>query len=281
MTGKQDLLYIVYLLKHSPSAIVGLFLILVIVCIAIFAPLIATHNPYKIDISNGLQSISRKHLFGTDVLGRDIFSRVIYGSRISLRIAFLAVSIATVTGTLVGAVSGYIGGTTDIIVMRIVDVFLSIPTFVLAMVGAAVLGPSINNLMLALCLVLWTWYARIARGEVLKIKNTRFILAVQALGASHLRILIYHLLPNSIAPIIVQATVQLGYVVLTSAGLSFLGIGAQPPAPSWGLMVSSGRYYLPDHWEMVTFPGLAIFCLVMGFMLVGDTVRDIVSREIV
>jgi len=281
MTGKQDLLYIVYLLKHSSSAIVGLFLILVIVCIAIFAPLIATHNPYKIDISNGLQSISRKHLFGTDVLGRDIFSRVIYGSRISLRIAFLAVSIATVTGTLVGAVSGYIGGTTDIIVMRIVDVFLSIPTFVLAMVGAAVLGPSINNLMLALCLVLWTWYARIARGEVLKIKNTRFILAVQALGASHLRILIYHLLPNSIAPIIVQATVQLGYVVLTSAGLSFLGIGAQPPAPSWGLMVSSGRYYLPDHWEMVTFPGLAIFCLVMGFMLVGDTVRDIVSREIV
>jgi len=190
------------------------------------------------------------------------------------------VSIAATSGTLLGVISGYYGGMIDMIIMRIVDVFLAIPTFILAMVAAASLGPSITNVMLALSIIWWTWYARIVRGEVLKLKSMYFILAQKSLGARSSRIIFHHLIPNCAGPIIVQTTLQLGFAILTSAGLSFLGLGAQPPAPSWGLMVSDGRQYLPGYWWMATFPGTAIFLLVMGFLLLGDTIRDVLEREV-
>jgi len=277
---KERLRYVGYVIKRSPLSIIGVFLIILIICIAIFAPLIAPYSPYKIDMSNTLRPPSAKHWLGTDSLGRDVFSRVVYGSRISLKIAFVVVSIAATSGTLLGVISGYYGGMIDMIIMRIVDVFLAIPTFILAMVAAASLGPSITNVMLALSIIWWTWYARIVRGEVLKLKSMYFILAQKSLGAKSFRIILHHLIPNCMGPIIVQTTLQLGFAILTSAGLSFLGLGAQPPAPSWGLMVSDGRQYLPGYWWMATFPGTAIFLLVMGFLLLGDTIRDVLEREV-
>jgi len=277
---KERLKYVGYVIKRSPLSIIGVFLIILIICIAIFAPLIAPYSPYKIDMSNTLRPPSAKHWLGTDSLGRDVFSRVVYGSRISLKIAFVVVSIAATSGTLLGVISGYYGGMIDMIIMRIVDVFLAIPTFILAMVAAASLGPSITNVMLALSIIWWTWYARIVRGEVLKLKSMYFILAQKSLGARSSRIIFHHLIPNCVGPIIVQTTLQLGFAILTSAGLSFLGLGAQPPAPSWGLMVSDGRQYLPGYWWMAAFPGTAIFLLVMGFLLLGDTIRDVLEREV-
>jgi len=279
---KQDTFtrYAWYIIKRSPLAVLGILLILMIVVPAIFAPWIAPYDPQKIDFSRAFQPPSLRHLCGTDDLGRDIFSRIVYGARVSLKVAFVVVSIAATAGTILGLVSGYFGGIVDMFIMRLVDVFLAVPSFVLAMVGAAALGPSVTNVMLALSMVWWTWYARIVRGEVLKLKGTNLMLALQSIGAKTPRILFRHLLPNCVGPIAVQTTLQLGYAVLTSAALSFLGLGAQPPTPSWGLMVSVGRQYLPASWWMVTFPGMAIFILVAGFILLGDTVRDVLSRDI-
>lgn len=269
-----------YIIRRSPLAIVGILLILMVLVLAIFAPAIAPYNPQKINILESFEAPSLKHLFGTDDLGRDIFSRVVYGSRVSLKIAFIVVSISATLGTLLGLISGYFGGFVDMAIMRLVDVFLAVPTFILAMVGAAILGPSITNVMLAMSVVWWTWHARIVRGETLKLKNTAFMLSLRSMGARTPRILFRHLLPNCIGPIAVQTTLQLGLAVLTSSGLSFLGLGAQPPTPAWGLMVSIGRQYLPSDWWMITFPGLMIFLLVAGFILLGDTIRDVVSRDI-
>ena len=269
-----------YIVRRSPLAVVGTFLILMIIVLAIFAPIIAPYSPQKINFADSFQSPSLKHLFGTDDLGRDIFSRVVYGSRVSLKIAFVVVSISATLGTLLGLISGYFGGFIDMAIMRLVDVFLAVPTFILAMVGAAALGPSVTNVMLAMSIVWWTWHARIVRGETLKLKNTDYMLSLRSMGARTPRILFKHLLPNCIGPIAVQTTLQLGLAVLTSSGLSFLGLGAQPPTPAWGLMVSIGRQYLPSDWWMITFPGLMIFLLVAGFILLGDTIRDVVSRDI-
>jgi peptide/nickel transport system permease protein len=269
-----------YIVKKSPLSLVGVLIIIVIMVFAIFAPWIAPYNPQKIDLSQAFRPPSVRHLCGTDDLGRDIFSRIVYGARISLEIAFTVVSIAAVVGTVLGLISGYFGGTVDMVIMRVVDAFLAMPSLLLAMVGVAALGPSVFNTMLALSLVFWTWYARIVRGEVLRLRNTPLMTSLHSMGAGASRILFRHLLPNCIGPIAVQSTLQLGYAVLTSAALSFLGLGAQPPTPAWGLMVSTGRKYLPDSWWMITFPGLMIFLLVMGFILLGDTIRDVVSRDI-
>ena len=269
-----------YIVKKSPLSLVGVLIIIVIMVFAIFAPWITPYNPQKIDLSQAFRPPSVRHLCGTDDLGRDIFSRIVYGARISLEIAFTVVSIAAVVGTVLGLISGYFGGTVDMVIMRVVDVFLAMPSLLLAMVGVAALGPSVFNTMLALSLVFWTWYARIVRGEVLRLRNTPLMTSLHSMGAGASRILFHHLLPNCIGPIAVQSTLQLGYAVLTSAALSFLGLGAQPPTPAWGLMVSTGRKYLPDSWWMITFPGLMIFLLVMGFILLGDTIRDVVSRDI-
>ena len=279
---KRDALWrrALYIVRRSPLAIVGLALILLIAVMAIFAPWIAPYNPERVDLSQSFQPPSPKHLCGTDDMGQDIFSRIVYGSRVSLMVAFVVVGIASTVGTLLGLISGFFGGVVDMVVMRIVDAFLAVPSFVLAMVSAAALGPSIVNVMLALSIVWWTWHARIVRGEVLKLRSTEFMTSLRSMGAGTPRILFRHLLPNCVGPIAVQTTLQLGFAVLTSAGLSFLGLGAQPPTPEWGLMVSVGRQYLPASWWMITFPGLMIFLLVMGFILLGDTIRDVVSRDI-
>ena len=280
--GKREgrLAYTLYIIRSSPLSVLGLALVSIIVIFALFSPFIATHDPLKIEFDQSFQPPSAQNWFGTDDLGRDVFSRIVYGARISLKIAFVVVSLAAVFGTTMGMVSGYLGGITDTVIMRIVDTFLAIPTFILAMVAAAALGPSLTNVMLALAMTWWTWYARIVRGEVLKLKTLTFITAERSLGARLPRILFRHLLPNCVGPIAVQTTLQLGYAVLTSAGLSFLGLGAQPPSPAWGLMIATGRQYLPDQWWMTTFPGMMIFLLVMGFILIGDTIRDVLSRDI-
>ncbi len=272
--------YAWYIVRSSPLSLLGIILVTFIIILALFSPWIATHDPYFIDFEKSFQPPSPAHWFGTDDLGRDVFSRIVYGSRISLKIAFVVVSLAATFGTALGMFSGYVGGLIDLILMRIVDTFLAIPAFILAMVATAALGPSLTNVMLALALTWWTWYARIVRGEVLRLKNLTFITAEESLGARLPRILFRHLLPNCVGPVAVQTTLQLGLTVLVSAALSFLGLGAQPPMPAWGLMIATGRQYLPDQWWMTTFPGMMIFLLVMGFILIGDTIRDVLSRDI-
>jgi len=269
-----------YQIRRSPLAILGIFIVLTVILTAIFAPYIAPHpdQVYKINPENKLQPPSREHLFGTDHVGRDVFSRVIFGSRISLKIAIVVVSLATLLGTIVGLIAGFFSGIIESIIMRITDGFLSFPPLILALSIQAALGPSVANIMIALPIVWWTWYARIVRGQVLAIKEESYIESARAMGASNFRIMFHHILPNCLGPIIIQSTLQMGYAVLTTAGLGFLGVGAQEPLPEWGLIVSSGRIYISFAWWMATFAGIAIFWMVLGFCLLGDAVRDIFER---
>ncbi len=272
--------YAVYALLRSPTALIGATLVLVIIVMAAFAPLIAPYDPNRLNMASRLNGPSAEHIFGTDNVGRDLFSRVVYGSRTALVITFVVVTVAGVIGTCLGAVAGYFGGAPDVFLMRLVDIFLSVPPLLFALVAVAALGPSLYNMMLGLSIGWWTWHARIVRGEVLRLKETRFILAARALGASPLRIILRHLIPNVAGPIIVQTTEQSGLVVLTAASLSFLGLGPRPPTPDWGYMVAVGRTYLPTYWWMSTFPGLMVVILVLGFLLLGDYLRDYLAREI-
>lgn len=272
--------YALHVLRRSPLSIVGVTLVGIVLCSAAFAPLIAPYGPYQVNIQERLQPPSLKHIAGTDDLGRDIFSRIVYGSRISLLVAASVVAISGTIGILVGSVTGYFGGIPDMILMRITDGFLAIPSFILAMVAVAALGPSLLNTILALGVVWWTWYARIIRGAVLKLKTSDFILIERAMGARRARILFRHIIPNCMGPIVVQSSLQAGLAILTSAGLSFLGLGAQAPLPEWGLMVAAGRAHVPARWWFVTFPGLAILLLVAGFILLGDGIRDVFEREV-
>lgn len=272
--------YTLYALKRSPLSLIGILLVSIIVVVAIFAPWIAPYNPYKIVMSERNQPPSCQHVAGTDSLGRDVFSRVVHGSRISLQIAAIVVSISITVGVILGALAGFYGGILDMIIMRVTDGFLAIPTFVLALVAAAVLGPSLTNVVWAISLGMWTWNARIVRAAVLGIRSSEFILIQKALGSPSMRIIAKHVIPNCVGPIFVQASLQFGLTILTSAGLSFLGVGVQPPLPDWGLMVADGRQYLPVYWWLVTFPGIGIFFLVTGFLLLGDGLRDVIEREI-
>ncbi|MFQ5821415.1 MAG: ABC transporter permease [Candidatus Heimdallarchaeota archaeon] len=221
-----------------------------------------------------------ENLFGIDDLGRDVFSRVLYGARISLRIAVIATTFACIVGVVVGIVSGYFGGKIDDLLMRITDMFLAFPALILAMAISASLGRGINNVMIAMAVVIWPRYARLARGEALVHKQKEYIEAIRALGANPWRIIFLHLLPLCISPIIVQMTLNMGNVILTAAGLGFIGFGAQPPSPEWGLMVADGRQYIQDQWFISTFPGLAILIVVLGFNLLGDGLRDILDPKL-
>lgn len=263
----------------SPLTVLGLFIVLVIVISAAFAPLIATHSPTEVDLLSKLEAPSAEHYFGTDEVGRDIFSRIIYGTRISLRIGLLVVLIAFPIGTILGAIAGYAGGRIDQVIMRITDVFLSFPGIILAMSIAAALGPSIENVMLALAATWWPWYTRIVRSSVLSIKHSEFIEASRALGANPFQILFKEVIPNSIAPATIQASLDLGFVILSAAGLSFIGLGAQPPSPEWGAMLSNSREILREAWWAATFPGLAILLTVLGFNLLGDGLNDILDPK--
>lgn len=267
-------------MRRSRLAVVGALITGALLLVAALAPWIAPYSPTKLNLAERLLPPSGRHPFGTDDAGRDILSRVIYGSRITLRICLLVVGLTLVIGTLLGLLSGYLGGWMDELVMRVSDVFLAFPALILAMAIAAALGPSLENAIVAMVAIWWPRYARVTRGQVLAIREIDYVAAARAVGASPFRIMLRHVLPNCISPLVVQATLDLGEVVLTAATLSFIGFGAQPPTPEWGAMVSVGRNYLRDQWWYATFPGLAILITVMGFNLLGDAVRDILDPRL-
>jgi peptide/nickel transport system permease protein len=256
-------------LKRNRAATVGGIVVLLFVVIAILAPLISPYPPNEGDLTKRLNPPNREHLLGTDPLGRDLLSRVIYGARISLQIQVVAVCIAMVIGTLLGMVGGYYGGKLDHLIMRLMDILLAFPGIIIA-----VLGPGLANLMLAAGIYSVPQFARIVRGSVLSLKEKEFIEAARAVGENDLDILFRYLLPNSIAPIIIQTTLRMATVLLTASGLSFLGLGVQPPTAEWGAMLSNARAYLITAPHVATVPGLAIMLVVMGFNLFGDGLRD-------
>lgn len=247
---------------------------------AIGAPLLSPYDPVKIDTSALLLPPSLAHPFGTDNLGRDLLSRVFYGGQVSLFAGLSVVGMASVLGTLLGTFSGYIGGRIDELVMRTGDMFLSFPSLVLAMAIVAALGPGLNNALVAMAIVWWPSYARLVRGQVLSVRETAYIEAARSLGASHVRIVLGHILPNSLAPILIQMTSDVGRAILTTASLSFVGLGARPPSPEWGALIAGGRQFILDQWWYPTFPGLAIFVTVLGFGLLGDGLRDVLDPRL-
>lgn len=275
--NSQQLSFAIYSIKKSPMALCGIVMIALVFITSVFAPYLAPHpeQVYDVKIVERLQPPSKHHPFGTDDHGRDILSRMIFGSRISFYGAIIVAFFASLIGSTLGLISGYYGGIIGNTIMRITDAFLAFPPLVLALCIQAALGPSVSNTMVALILVFWTWYARIVRGQVLSIKEELYIESARTTGVRNLRMMFRHILPNCLGPIIVQGTLQMGYSVIAMAGLGFLGIGAQEPTPEWGLMVATGRAFLPDWWWISTFPGFAIFWLVLGFCLLGDALTDI------
>ena len=267
----KDLLRIFY---KNKMAVAGFIIILAMVIIAIFAPLIATHAPESQDLAIRFQSPSSEHFFGTDNFGRDIFSNVVYGARISLFIGLVATIISVIIGTIIGAVAGFFGGAVDNVMMRLVDIILSIPSLILAIAISAVLGTGIRNLILAVSLSSITNYARIVRASVLSVKEKEYVEAAKIGGASNFRLIFRHILPNCTGPIIVQATLGVGTAILQAASLSFIGLGVQPPTPEWGGMLSQGRSYIRDYPHMTIFPGLAIALTIFSLNLFGDGLSD-------
>ncbi len=261
-------------LKRNRAAILGGIIVLLFVATAILAPWLSPYHPNEGDLTKRLKAPDREHLLGTDPLGRDILSRVIYGARISLQIQIVAVVIAMFVGTILGMVGGYYGGTFDNLIMRLMDILLAFPGIFLAIAIIAVLGPGLTNLMLAAGIYSIPQFARIVRGSVLSLKEKEFVEAARAVGEKDFNILFRYLLPNSMAPIIVQTTLRMATVLLTASGLSFLGLGVQPPTPEWGAMLSNARAYLITAPHVATVPGLAIMMVVMGFNLFGDGLRD-------
>ncbi|RLK02813.1 ABC transporter permease [Ruegeria conchae] len=262
-------------LRSNSMAMVGLAILVILVLTAVFAPIIAPQDPFVQDLSSRLLPIGAEgHLLGTDSLGRDILSRLIYGARITLYIVALVALIAPVAGLLVGTVAGYAGGWADVILMRITDIFLAFPRLVLALAFVAALGAGIENAVLAISLTAWPPYARMARAETLTIRSTDYINAIRLQGAGPLRIITRHIWPLCISSLIVRVTLDMAGIILAAAGLGFLGLGAQPPSPEWGAMISEGRRFILDHWWVATVPGLAIFTVSLAFNLLGDGLRD-------
>ncbi len=264
---------VIYFLKRNHLALVGLLIIVFWIIVTLAAPLLVPYEPLKQDIVNRLQSPSLTHLCGTDQLGRDVLSRVMYGGRISLPAALAVVILAGTVGTVVGATAGFLGGPVEELFMRITDVFMAFPTIILAMAIAAALGPNVSNAVVAMVVVWWPNYARIVRSLVLTVKENEYVAASRAVGAAEMRVLWRVVLPNSFAPVLVMGTLDLGNAILVFAGLSFLGLGAEPSTPEWGRMISDGMAFF-DQWWMSAFPGLAIFTIVMAFNFVGDGLRD-------
>lgn len=252
----------------------GLLLTLLLVIGALAAPLLAPHDPNLQDTARRLEAPSQAHPLGLDDLGRDVLSRIVYGSRVSLRVGFSVVLLASLIGVTLGAIAGYFGGAADVIVMRICDILLSFPGILLAIALVAVLGPSLNNVILALVITAWVGYARLVRGQVLKVREMEYVTAAKAMGARSPRVIILHVLPNVINPVIVMATLGLAGAILSEAALSFLGLGVQPPTPSWGAMLTSGRRYLGLANHLAIFPGAAIMLAVMGLNFLGDGLID-------
>jgi len=266
--------------RKNKTAMIGLFVMALLVFTAVFADFIAPADPVALDLNNTLSPPTWRNIMGTDDFGRDIFSRIVFGTRTSLQIGFTAVGVGLVLGLLLGSVSGFYGGTPDNVLMRFIDILISIPGILLAIAIVAALGPGMINVMIAVGLASIPGYTRITRAAVLTIREREFVEAARAIGGSDLRIITRHVLPNCLAPIIVQATLGLSGAILSAAGLSFLGLGIQPPDPEWGFMLSDGRRWMRDHWHMVTFPGLAIVTVVLAINLVGDGLRDALDPKL-
>jgi peptide/nickel transport system permease protein len=258
----------------NPLNLVALALIALFALCALLAPVFAPYDPLAQELGSRLRPPSAEHWLGTDSLGRDIASRILYGARISLIIGVVVVASAGVVGTAIGLVAGYAGGLVDEALMRLTEVFLAFPALILAMAIAGALGPSLTNAIIAIAAVTWAVYARLVRGQILSLRRREFVEAARAIGASRTRIVLRHLLPNALAPIMIQASFDLGSSIIAAAGLSFIGFGAQPPTPEWGVMISEGRNYISTQPWLSLFPGLAILLAVGSFNLLGDGLRD-------
>ncbi len=265
--------------KRNPMAVAGLAIIVLLLLAAAFAPLIAPFDPLVQALDKRLLPPSAVNWFGTDALGRDIFSRIVHGTRITLVIVLLVVVTVGPFGLLVGAVSGYFGGWVDRLLMRITDVFLAFPRLVLALAFVAALGPGIVNAIIAIAITTWPPYARVARAETMVIRNQDYIEAMRLQGASRARIIWKHVVPMCMPSLIVRTTFDMAGIILTAAGLGFLGLGAQPPMPEWGAMISAGREQIFDQWWVATFPGIAICIVALGFNLLGDGLRDVMDAR--
>ncbi|MFN4010050.1 MAG: ABC transporter permease [Pannonibacter sp.] len=264
-------------LLRNPLTVVGLVIIIALLITAAFAPWIAPYSPIEGQLTARLLPPSAEHWMGTDELGRDIFSRVVYGARITLFIVLLVAIISAPLGLVIGAISGYFGGVVDRIMMGITDIFLSMPRLILALAFVAALGPGIENAVIAIAITAWPVYARLARAETLTVRKAEFIAAVRMQGASHGRIILRHILPLCMSSTIVRVTLDMAGIILTAAGLGFLGLGAQPPLPEWGAMISRGRAFILDQWWVATMPGFAIVIVSLGFCLFGDGLRDVLD----
>lgn len=265
--------------KKNKRAMIGLYITSLFVIVAIFAPWISPYNPFEYNMKALLQAPSLSHPFGTDQFGRDVLSRIIHGSRISLMIGIVGVGISIIVGVTLGTIAGYFGGILDSIIMRIMDILLAFPGFLLALAIISILGPSMVNVMIAIGIFSIPTFARIMRSSVISIKYKEFIEATKSLGGSHLFIIIKHVIPNCIAPIIVLSTMRIATAILTAAGLSFLGLGAQPPSPEWGAMLNEGREYIRAASHLSTIPGLMIMLVVLGFNMLGDGLRDALDPQ--
>ncbi|KIQ04040.1 D-ala-D-ala transporter subunit [Agrobacterium tumefaciens] len=265
---------IVLFLLRSPTSTFGLIVLAILILAAILAPLLATHDPYVQDLTNVLKAPGDGHLFGTDELGRDIFSRLVFGARITLTIIFLVSIVVGPIGLIIGTASGYLGGKFDTVMMRITDIFLSFPSLILSLAFVAALGPSLNNAIIAIALTSWPPIARLARAEAMTFRNADYIAAARLQGASPVRIIMKSIMPMCLPSVLIRLTLNMATVILTAAGLGFLGLGAQPPLPEWGAMIATGRRYMLDNWWLVTFPGISILTVSLAFNLLGDGLRD-------
>jgi peptide/nickel transport system permease protein len=265
---------------RQPAIAAGAIVMLLFLLAALLAPLLSPNDPLAQNVVAGLKPPSAEHLLGTDKLGREILSRILYGARISLFVGLSVVVAAGAIGTLLGLVAGYFGGWADEALMRITDIFFAFPALILAMAIAGALGPSLQNALIAISAVTWPVYARLIRGQVLALKEREFVLAARTVGVPQWQILLRHLLPNTLAPLLVQASFDMGGAITSVAGLSFIGFGAQPPTPEWGVMISEARNYMATAWWLGTFPALAIMLVVGGFNLVGDGLRDLLDPRL-
>jgi peptide/nickel transport system permease protein len=259
---------------------VGLVVLVALLLLALLAPVLTSRSPVTQDLSARLQPPSATYWLGSDELGRDIYTRVLYGSRITLVIVVLVVIIVAPTGLLIGTAAGYLGGWADTVLMRVTDVFLAFPRLILALAFVSALGPGIENAVIAIAFTAWPPYARVARAETLTIRRSDFIAAIRLQGAGPLRILLGHVVPLCTSSLIVRVGLDMAGIILTAAGLGFLGLGAQPPAPEWGAMIASGRRFLLDQWWVATMPGIAILVVSLGFNLLGDGLRDVLDPKI-
>lgn len=265
---------------RNKLALVGLIIVLILVIVAVFAPFLAPHNPNEQSLDQVLKRPCINYPFGTDEFGRCILSRIIFGTRVSLEIGVAVATVSAITGVVLGLVAGFYGGVIDEIIMRGVDVFLAFPGLVFALVVAGLLGPGMFNVILALALVGWMGYARVVRGVVLAEKEKEFVETARALGASNFYIMYHHLLPNVITPVIIMISIGIGYAILAAAGLSFLGVGVQPPTPVWGSMLSYGKDYLQTAPHLTILPGVAIMITVLAFNFLGDGLRDLLDPRL-